>query len=108
MEKINMRRLIAGTALIAAGSLALSACATGQANPPSIEEIRQDGEYFELTRPDGSEMTCWQYGARGDEGYAGYAWFGVDCDWSGAYQAPEATTTTTQPESTLPTINTVG
>ena len=78
------------TALISgAGILALSACAdttSGQTEPPTLEEIRNEGEFFELGRPDGSTMVCWSFGARGDGLYGeSPSWFAVTCDWAGDY-----------------------
>lgn len=108
MEKFNIRRAIAGTALIAAGSLALGACSTGETNTPSIEEIREESEFFEVTRPDGKKMVCMSFAQKGEQTYQGFSWFSVSCDWDQSIPVtePVTTTTTTQPE-TSPTVNTI-
>jgi hypothetical protein len=106
MEKLLPKKIIRGTLLAGIGVLGLSACApesTGQVEPPTIEEIREGGEFFELQRPDGTKMVCWSFGARGDGLYGeSPSWFSVTCDWDGDYVG--GTTTTSQPQ-TIDTIN---
>jgi hypothetical protein len=59
----------------------LSGCSSGHYQRPGIEEIKRDSTFFEMERPDGVIMPCLMYAERGTEGYAGFAWFDIDCDW---------------------------
>ena len=105
MEKFKMPRVVALSAIVGIGALGVTSCgteSTGQVNPPTIEEIREGGEYFELQRPDGSRMVCWSFGARGDGIYGeSPSWFSVTCDWNGDYEGDVTTTTELQTINTL-------
>lgn len=70
------------------GILALSGCAEGDHTAPTKEEVQEGAEYIEMRRPDGSTMDCVLYSARGKEGYSGFSWFALDCDWANAYTGP--------------------
>ncbi len=66
------------------GAALLAGCSTyeGQKEPPTIEEIKANGEFFDMTKPDGTEMECWAYSSRGDGSYGeSPSWFSVTCDW---------------------------
>lgn len=110
MEKLQLRRLI-GVGALAAGTLALSGCSTGQVNAPTIEDIREDGRFFELERPDGTSMVCWEYGSRGNGVYGeSPSWFSVTCDWDNSLELAQAPATTqiTTTTTSLPGIDQLG
>lgn len=104
MEKLKLNKLF-GLGVIGASVLALSACGDGDYTAPTIDDLREEGKFFELTRPDGEEMICWSYIGRGQEGYAGFSWLTVTCDWDGSLDM--GSTTTVQevvPTTTLPPV----
>ncbi len=106
MEKINFKNIF-GLGAIGASVLALSGC-SGNYEEPTIDELRRDGQFFEMTKPDGEEMLCWSYIGRGTDGYAGFSWLAVTCDWDSVTGPNLVTTTTEAPVTTLPSINTQG
>lgn len=73
--------------LLFVGLLALVGC--GQVDPPTNDqlnvELSKREAYFEVTRPDGTTMTCVQFGAESNGTQDSKSWFGFDCDWSGEY-----------------------
>lgn len=107
MEKLNFKKFF-GLGAIGASILALSGCGSGNYEEPTIDELRRDGQFFEMTKPDGEEMLCWSYIARGSEGHAGFSWLAVTCDWDSITDPNLVTPTTEIPTTTLPSINTQG
>jgi hypothetical protein len=87
--KIFESRLARRAAAVVVGVLALAGCAEGKADTPSVEDIRDRGEFVEMQRPDGTEMMCLYFGDRGASGHQGYSWLVMDCDWGNEY--PSAT-----------------
>ncbi len=87
MEKITNTRKVGVALLLGFGALGLQSCSTesGQIEPPTLDQIREQGAYFELQKPDGTYMLCWSYGARGEGLYGeSPSWFAVTCDWQGS------------------------
>jgi len=95
-----VRKVACGVAIIA-GSSALIGCSVGSPNEPTVEDLRDDAEYFEMQRPDGTTMVCWKYAAQGEGDYLENTWFAVSCDWDGDYQGGSETPITTPPVDTL-------
>ena len=61
--------------------MSATAC-SGQMDPPSIEQIKQGGAWFQMPSHDGELIWCWQYGARGKGMYGeSPSWFTVVCDF---------------------------
>lgn len=71
--------------------LVLAAC--GQNDPPTNEQLQEvlndPDSYFEITRPDGSQMWCVQYGSRNSGSQQSFSWFSFTCDWAGDYDPNE-------------------
>jgi predicted small lipoprotein YifL len=67
--------------------LTLAAC--GQTDPPDNTQLEAElsdpTNYFTVTRPDGTTMTCNQYGSESSNTQDSKSWFGYSCDWSGQY-----------------------
>lgn len=82
-----MRRFAAAAVLLAA----LGAC--GQIDPPDSatlqERLSDPNAYFQVTRPDGTQMWCNQYGDESTGSNDSKSWFGYSCDWTGAYPQRE-------------------
>lgn len=73
-----MKKMILG----ALAALALTAC-SGQMDPPTINQITTEGEWFQMKTHDGKMVWCWQYGTRGEGMYGeSPSWFDVECDFS--------------------------
>lgn len=66
------------------GLLLLVGC--GQYETPSVQDVKDNAEYFTMTRPDGTEMACVQYGAKSNVIQDSHSWFSFTCDWSGTYK----------------------
>lgn len=76
-------------AIIVVGfSLVATAC-SGQHAAPSVEELQRDSKIIRLKLDDGRSITCLYYARSGSEGYGGYSWLALDCDWSSVRNTPQ-------------------
>ncbi len=53
----------------------------GQTDPPTVDDIQNNAEWFTLTTPDGEVIDCVMYGSMSSGSQDSKSWFAFDCDW---------------------------
>lgn len=81
-RKETMKRIAIGLLGL---SLMFSAVSCGQADPPTPEQVKSEKQFFQMKRPDGTEMWCVMYATGTNGTQDSKSWFSFTCDWEGGY-----------------------